>query len=93
MVVININYHDGASLILDLAICGFAKTKSTSVTMLMGWMVGASTKAGKAGSVHAIKVSLGRDSPVVTWDSKFQLCKIYLCAYLEWIILDYRRLL
>merc|ERR1719458_1754467 len=34
--------------------------------MLMGWMVGASTKAGKAGSVHAIKVSLGSDSPVVT---------------------------
>ena len=41
-------------------------SKSTSVTMLMGCMVGASTKAGKAGSVHAIKVSLGRDSPVVT---------------------------
>ena len=41
---------------------------STSVTMLIGWMVGASTKAGKAGSVQAIKVSLGRDSPVVTWD-------------------------
>ena len=40
---------------------------STSVTMLIGWMVGASTKAGKAGSVQAIKVSLGRDSPVVTW--------------------------
>ena len=40
----------------------------TSVTMLIGWMVGASTKAGKAGSVQAIKVSLGRDSPVVTWD-------------------------
>ena len=39
----------------------------TSVTMLIGWMVGASTKAGKAGSVQAIKVSLGRDSPVVTW--------------------------
>ena len=39
-------------------------------------MVGASTKAGKAGSVHAIRVSLGRDSPVVTWDFKFQLCKV-----------------
>jgi len=33
-----------------------------SNTMLIGWIVGASRKAGKAGSVQAITVSLGVDS-------------------------------
>ena len=57
----------------------------------MGWMVGASTKAGKAGSVHAIKVSLGSDSPVVTLDLKCQLVK-YTYVHKS-IILDFLGLL
>ena len=57
-----VNFHKTIMMLI------MATMISTSVTMLIGWMVGASTKAGKAGSVQAIKVSLGRDSPVVTWE-------------------------
>ena len=60
-----VNFH---KMIMMLIMATMMMLLLTSVTMLIGWMVGASTKAGKAGSVQAIKVSLGRDSPVVTWD-------------------------
>ena len=45
--------------------------------------MGASTNAGKAGSVQAINVSLGKDSPVVTFDrveviTSLTLLKLYL---------------
>ena len=64
--------------------------------MLMGWIVGASTNAGKAGSVQAINVSLGKDSPVVTFDrveviTSLILLKLYLYTELIFvkIITDY----
>ena len=59
-------------------------------------MVGASTNAGKAGSVQAINVSLGKDSPVVTFDrveviTSLILLKLYLYTELIFvkIITDY----
>ena len=60
-----VNFH---KMIMMLIMATMMMLFLTSVTMLIGWMVGASTNAGKAGSVQAIKVSLGRDSPVVTWE-------------------------
>ena len=56
----------------------------------MGWIVGASTNAGKAGSVQAINVSLGKDSPVVTFDrvevmTSLILLKLYLYTELIFV--------
>ena len=59
----------------------------------MGWIVGASTNAGKAGSVQAINVSLGKDSPVVTFDrveviTSLILLKLYLYTELIFVTIN-----